>query len=62
MAVTDADGNPIEEGNAAESPPDSGRWIYNASADVNPGTTVRFLVTAEDRPGSSAQAEETATV
>jgi len=57
--VTDADGNPIESGAAAETPAESGRWIYTASASVDAGTTVKFLVTASDRPGGSGQAEET---
>ena len=58
VALSDAAGNPIEGGPATESPPDTGRWLYAASQSVDPGTTVRFLVTATDRPGSSAQAEE----
>lgn len=58
VALSDAGGNLIEGGAATESPTDSGRWLYTASVDVDPGTTVRFLVTASDRPGGSAQAEE----
>ena len=62
VALTDADGNPIESGEATETPPDSGRWIYTATAAVTTGTTVRIAVTATDRPGGVAEAEEEKTV
>jgi len=57
MALTDGDGNAIENGAAVETPPDSGRWIYTAAADVATGTTVRIAVTAEDRPGGIGTGE-----
>ena len=41
----------------AETPADSGRWVYAATADVETGTTVRIAVTAEDRPGSTGTGE-----
>jgi len=58
VALTDGDGNAIESGEAVESPADSGRWVYTATAAVETGTTVRIAVTAVDRPGSVAEAEE----
>jgi hypothetical protein len=59
VEIRDLRGNPIEQGAATEIPPDSGRWVYSASADVDPGTTVKFRVIANDRPGGSGQTEET---
>ncbi len=44
VALTQADGSAIEEGDAAETPPKSGRWVYTATAAVPPGTTVRIAV------------------
>jgi len=58
VALTDGDGNSIEGGEATETPADSGRWAYTATAAVETGTTVRIAVTAVDRPGSVAEAEE----
>jgi len=57
VALTDADGNPIEAGEAVETPAESGRWVYAATADVLTGTTVRIAVMATDRPGRVAEAE-----
>ena len=58
VALTDAEGNAIESGEAAETAPNSGRWVYTATAAVSTGTTVRIAVTATDRPGGAAAAEE----
>ena len=58
VSLADGDGNPIESGEAVESPAGSGRWVYAASAAVGAGTTVRIAVTAADRPGGTAEAEE----
>ena len=58
MTLTDAGGNPIESGEAVETPAESGRWVYAATAAVDTGATVRIAVTATDRPGSVAEAEE----
>jgi hypothetical protein len=58
VALTGADGSPIEEGAAAETPPDSGRWVYAATQAVATGTTVRIAVTATDRPGGVGEAAE----
>jgi hypothetical protein len=59
VALTQADGAPIESGEAAETPPDSGRWVYTATAAVGTGTTVRIEVTATDRPGHRTTRTET---
>lgn len=56
--LTDAEGNQIESGEAVETAPNSGRWVYTATAAVSTGTTVRIAVTATDRPGGVAAAEE----
>lgn len=45
-------------GQAVETPPESGRWVYTATAAVPTGTTVRIAVTVADWPGGQAQAEE----
>jgi len=38
------------------------RWVYAVTAAVATGTTVRIGVTATDRPGGTAAAEESTTV
>ena len=58
VGLTDAEGNAIESGAAAETPANSGRWVYAATAAMDTGTTVRIAVTATDRPGGVAEAEE----
>lgn len=58
VELTDAEGNAIESGDATETPADSGRWLYAATAAVETGTTVRIAVTASDRPGSVGEAAE----
>ena len=62
VAIADAAGNAIEAGAATETPVDSGRWVYTATAAVATGTTVRITVTALDRPGSVAAEETDVTV
>ena len=62
LALSDDAGNPIENGAAVETPADSGRWVYTASAAVDAGTTVRIAVTAEDRPGGTGIAESEKTL
>ena len=57
VALADADGNAIESGAAAETPPESGRWVYTATVTVDTGKTVRISVTAEDRPGGLGTGE-----
>ncbi len=48
---------PFEAGAPIQPPQASGRWLYPAPADVDPGTTVRIAVTAEDRPGGIGSGE-----
>ena len=43
---------------SVETPPDSGRWVYTATAAVETGTTVRITVTTTDRSGGVAETEE----
>jgi hypothetical protein len=62
VALTDADGNAIEDGAAVVTPTDSGRWIYTAQTAVATGITVRIGVTATDRPGGVGEASEEKTV
>ena len=45
VALSDGAGNPIESGAAIETPANSSRWIYIATAAVATGTTVRIAVT-----------------
>lgn len=59
LTLTDADGNPIENGEAAR---DNGLWRYTATADVPTGTVVRIGVTAIDRPGGLGEGEAETTV
>jgi len=49
--VSSADGTPIENGLAVETPVKSGRWVYTATAAVASGSTAWVTVTASDRPG-----------
>jgi hypothetical protein len=62
VALTDDGGAELESGAAAETPADSGRWVYTATMDVAAGTTVRIAVTALDRPGGVGSGEATAAV
>lgn len=57
VSLSDADGVSIENGDALQSPPKSGRWVYTATAAVSAGTQVRVLVTATDHPGGIGVAE-----
>ena len=67
VALTGGDGSPLalrrsqgasaKSGAAVETPADSGRWIYTATAAVATGATVRISVTAEDRPGGTGTGE-----
>lgn len=56
VSLADDGGSLIEAGEAVETPPRSGRWVYTATAAVAPGATVRITVTAMDRPGSVTEA------
>ena len=54
VAITDDQGASIESGNAAETAPGSGLWVYTAASAVSAGTTVNINVVAVDRPGGMA--------
>jgi hypothetical protein len=62
VALEDDAGAALEGGEATEDPPESGRWVYTATTAVATGTTVRIAVTALDRPGGAATAEEETTL
>jgi hypothetical protein len=62
LALSDGGGSAIESGEAVETPTDSGRWVYTATAAVATGTLVRIAVTAVDRPGGEGEAEAEKTV
>jgi hypothetical protein len=57
VALTNAAGDPIESGEAVETPAKSGRWLYTATAAVATGTQVRINVTATDHPGGTGSSE-----
>jgi len=55
VTLTNENGNqPIENGTAIETGPNSGLWIYTASEQVASGTSVHINVVATDRPGGVA--------
>ena len=56
VSITYADGQPVEDGAAVETPAKSGRWVYTATAAATPGADVRIAVTVQDRPGGKGQA------
>ena len=51
VEIARADGQPVENGEAVETPAGSGHWVYTATQSVPNGTAVRVNVTAKDRPG-----------
>jgi hypothetical protein len=57
VALSNAAGDPLESGQATESPPKSGRWVYTATTAVATGTQVRINVTVADRPGGTGSSE-----
>ena len=59
VAISDADGNAIESGEASQA---LGEWVYTATEAVSPGTVVRILVTAVDRPGGTGEREQEVTI
>jgi hypothetical protein len=62
VSIMDDQGGIIESGSAAENPPESGYWVYTATTAVDPGTAVRIVVTAQDRPGGTGTSEEEKTL
>ena len=62
VSLSDAEGEALESGDALQTPPNSGRWIYTATATIASGAQVRVLVTATDRPGGMGLAEAQKTI
>jgi len=56
VVVSDSEGGQIESGDAEETPPASGRWVYTATESVAQGNTVRIAVTVRDQPGGRGEA------
>ena len=52
VMIADTQGNPIENGEAVETAPGSGEWIYTATVQGQP--LVKVQVVAVDRPGGTA--------
>ena len=52
VMIADTQGNMIENGNAVETAPGSGQWIYTAT--VSNESNVNVQVVAVDRPGGTA--------
>jgi hypothetical protein len=58
VAVSDANGQEIESGEAEETPPNGGRWVYTTTSTVPQGNTVRIAVMATDQPGGIGESSE----
>ncbi len=56
VSITKSSGEAIESGEAVQTPPNSPRWVYTATAAVPQGTAVRIAVSASDRPGGVGEA------
>ncbi len=56
VSITKSNGEAIESGEAVQTPPNSPRWVYTATATVPQGTAVRIAVSASDRPGGVGEA------
>jgi hypothetical protein len=54
VAISDNNGE-IESGQAEETPPSGGRWVYTTTQAVAQGTTVRIAVMATDQPGGMGE-------
>jgi len=52
--ITDLQNTPLEEGNAVETSPGSGHWIFTTTTNVSPLPSVNIRVVATDRPGGTA--------
>lgn len=56
VTVSDSSGEEIESGEAVETPPNGGRWVYTALNNLVQGTTVRIAVMVNDQPGGEGEA------
>jgi hypothetical protein len=52
VSITDMQGNPIENGNAAQTTDGMGRWVYTTKASTSADVTIQVVAT--DRPGGTA--------
>lgn len=59
VAITDADSHMIESGEAVETEPGTGEWVYTATSIVPAETTVTIRVVAIDHPGGTGILAET---
>jgi len=55
VVISDNNGE-VESGQAEETPPSGGRWVYTTTHAVAQGTTVRIAVMASDQPGGIGEA------
>jgi len=55
--LSESNGEEIEQGEALETPANSGRWVYTATENTSANTTVRIGVTVFDQPGGSNSTE-----
>jgi hypothetical protein len=62
VAIMEADGHTLESGEALETEPGSGAWVYTAAGSIPAGTRVEVRVTATDRPGGTGVMIETMTL
>jgi len=56
VTVSDSSGEEIESGEAVETPPNGGRWVYTAISSLVQGSTVRIAVMVNDQPGGKGEA------
>ena len=56
VTVSDLSGEEIESGEAVETPPNGGRWVYTAISSLVQGSTVRIAVIVNDQPGGEGEA------
>lgn len=57
VVLSESNGEEIEQGEALETPANSGRWVYTATEDAPANATVRIGVTVFDQPGGSNSTE-----
>jgi hypothetical protein len=50
LSVAVSDGTEIESGEAVETPPNGGRWVYTATSTIPQGTVVCIAVTVATSP------------
>ena len=58
VAISDSEGQVIEQGPAILSSMNWGRWIYTTTLSVPAGAHIRVEATATDRPGNTATKSE----